>query len=305
VVFKPSRAKDDPSEAELALDLLLRHPKQFTALKPQSAAMHSLVSLIEQCRELVNDKTRFTNRLCSTLKQHYPQALDWFEHRDTPLFCDFLTRWSTPLSAKRAHKGTLEAFFCADNGRRAKLIEAHLASIRTASALTEYAGIIEPCRLYVLVLVEQLCTVISMIDRFDKEISQVALALPDYMLFRSLPGAGQHLAPRLLVASDEQHERFHSAAELQTYSGIVPVTERSGKKSWVHWRWQCLTFSAGPLWSGPDRPSTSPFGRGPTIDSRGPKAAPIMSLYGRLHSSGSKFSTAAGRPILSTTRPPI
>ncbi|HEY1438272.1 MAG TPA: transposase, partial [Casimicrobiaceae bacterium] len=30
--------------------------------------------------------------------------------------------------------------------------------------------------------------------------------------------------------------------ELQKYSGIAPVTERSGKKRWVHWRWQCPTF---------------------------------------------------------------
>src|SRR5713226_662899 len=27
--FKPSRAKDDPTDAELALDLLLRHPERF------------------------------------------------------------------------------------------------------------------------------------------------------------------------------------------------------------------------------------------------------------------------------------
>ena len=78
--------KDDPTDAELALDLLLRHPERFTALRPQSVAMRSLLSLIEQRRDLVNDKTRFTNRLCNTLKQYYPQALDWFEQRDTQLF---------------------------------------------------------------------------------------------------------------------------------------------------------------------------------------------------------------------------
>ena len=33
-----------------------------------------------------------------------------------------------------------------------------------------------------------------------------------------------------------------SADELQKYSGIAPVTERSGNKHWVHWRWQCPTF---------------------------------------------------------------
>jgi transposase len=66
--------------------------------------------------------------------------------------------------------------------------------------------------------------------------------LPDYGLFAGLPGAGPHLAPRLLVAFGEDRQRFQKAEELQKYAGIAPVTERSGKKSWVHWRWQCPTF---------------------------------------------------------------
>ncbi|MNR57868.1 hypothetical protein D3C85_1787290 [compost metagenome] len=86
-----------------------------------------------------------------------------------------------------------------------------MASIRAASALTEDAGIIEPCRLHTLALVEQLRTVLTVIDRFDKEIERVASALSDYALFRSLPGAGPHLAPRLLAAFGEQRERFHGA----------------------------------------------------------------------------------------------
>ena len=44
------------------------------------------------------------------------------------------------------------------------------------------------------------------------------------------------------MAFGEQRERFRSAAELQQYAGVAPVTERSGNKSWVHWRWQCPTF---------------------------------------------------------------
>ena len=77
---------------------------------------------------------------------------------------------------------------------------------------------------------------------FDREIAAVARTLPDFDLFDSLPGAGPHLTPRLLAAFGEQRDRFKGADELQKYSGIAPVTERSGKKCWVHWRWQCPTF---------------------------------------------------------------
>jgi transposase len=37
--------------------------------------------------------------------------------------------------------------------------------------------------------------------------------------------------PRLIVAFGEDRQRFASAAELQRYCGIAPVTERSGNKS--------------------------------------------------------------------------
>ncbi|WP_429354212.1 IS110 family transposase [Paraburkholderia sp. 32] len=240
--FKPSRAKDDPTDAELALDLLLRHPERFAPLRPQSAGMRCLTSLIEQRREMVGDKTRFTNRLCNTLKQYYPQALEWFAHIDTVLFCDFIARWPTLSSVKRAHRSTLEAFFHAHNCRRPRVIEMRLESIRSAIPLTEDPGILSPCRLHALALVAQLRTALAGIDVFDREIATVARTLPDFALFECLPGAGPHLTPRLLAAFGEQRERFRHAAELQKYSGIAPVTERSGKKCWVHWRWQCPTF---------------------------------------------------------------
>ena len=78
--------------------------------------------------------------------------------------------------------------------------------------------------------------------RFDHQIAGLCPQLPDYDLFRRLPGAGPALAPRLLVAFGERRERFPNAAALQKYAGVAPVTERSGNKSWVHWRYGCSKF---------------------------------------------------------------
>ena len=240
--FKPSRAKDDPSDAELALDLLMRHPERFAALQPQSVGMRTLISLTERRRELVNDRIRLTNRLTHTLKEYYPQALDWFDQHDTVLFCDFLTRWPTPLQARRAHQASLKAFFHAHNAHRPQIIAARLKAIKAAVPLTQDPGVVVPCRLHVLVLIEQLRLALQAIEQFDRHIAELAPTLLDYRLFAGLPGAGPHLAPRLLVAFGEDRERFQRAEELQKYAGIAPVTERSGKKTWVHWRWQCPTF---------------------------------------------------------------
>jgi len=149
--FTPSGAKDDPTDAELALDLIRRHPEHFTPLQPQSVAMRTLASLVEQRRRLVDDRKRITNRLRYALKQYYPQALDWFEQVDTVLFCDFLTRWPTLTQVKRARHNTLKTFFHQHNMRFAKVLETRLASIKAATPLTRDEAVIIPYRLQVLV----------------------------------------------------------------------------------------------------------------------------------------------------------
>ena len=240
--FVPSRAKDDPSDAEIALELLVHHRDKLQALKAQSAPMRALSTLVEQRRNLVGDKTRITNRLCSTLKEYFPQALDWFEDRDTTLFCDFLQRWPSLKHVKRARQATLRSFFFAHNMRRSELIEQRICAIRCASALTDDVAVIGPCQLLVQALVAQLRVTLQAIEAFDAQITELAKRLPDYALFAALPGAGEILAPRLLVAFGEQRERYASAAQLQQYAGVAPVLERSGNKCWVHWRMACPTF---------------------------------------------------------------
>jgi len=240
--FTPSGAKDDPTDAEFALDLILRHADRFTPLHPQSVEMRTLVSLVEQRRRLVNDRVRTTNRLRNTLKQYYPQVLEWFDRIDTPLFCAFIERWPTLAQVKRARRTTLQSFFHQHNMRSASVLDARLQSIKAAMPLTLDEAVITPNRLQALVLVDLLRVTLSAIKRFDDEIGELAPQHPDCALFDALPGAGPSLAPRLLVAFGEQRDRFNSAAELQRYAGIAPVTVRSGNMYWVHWRWQCPTF---------------------------------------------------------------
>ena len=240
--FVPSHAKADPSDAQFALELLLRYRAKLKPLNPQSVPMRTLLRLVEQRRRLVGDQSRISNRLTDALKQYFPDVLAWFADRDTLLFCDFLSRWSTLKQLKRARRTTLLSFFHDHHVRSQARIDERLHAIKSAIPLTDDPAVIMPNQLLVLALVEQLRATLQAIERFGAEIATVSETLPDYALFRALPGAGATLAPRLLAAFGEQRERYQSAAELQRYTGIAPVTESSGNKHWVHWRLQCPTF---------------------------------------------------------------
>src|SRR5215470_10602840 len=240
--FTPSRANDDPPDAELQVELLLKHRDKLTPLAPQSARMRTLAQLVEHRRRLVGDKVRLTNRLTSALKNYFPHVLQWFPDKDTVLFCDFLSRWPTLKAAQLARRTTLEAFFRALHVRAADVIDSRIQAIKSAMALTTDDGVITPNVLLVHALIAQRRVTLQAIADFDTAIAQRAQEHPDFPLFDALPGAGAVFAPRLLVAFGAQRDRFPSAEDLQKYAGIAPVTERSGKKSWVHWRLQCPTF---------------------------------------------------------------
>src|SRR4029450_6263492 len=124
--FTPSHAKDDPTDAALQLELLLKHRDKLPPLLPQSEALRALEQLVEHRRRLVGDKVRLTNRLTSTLKNSFPHVLQWFEDKDTTLFCDFLTQWPTLTAAQLARRPTLERFFRAHHVRYTNVIDTRI-----------------------------------------------------------------------------------------------------------------------------------------------------------------------------------
>jgi hypothetical protein len=56
--FRPSGAKDDPSDAELLVDYLMNHGDQLKELQPDTQETRALQFLVEARRRLVDDKTR-------------------------------------------------------------------------------------------------------------------------------------------------------------------------------------------------------------------------------------------------------
>jgi transposase len=240
--FTPSRAKDDPTDAELQLELLLQHRDKLRRLVPQSPEMRALAQLVEHRRRLVADRVRMTNRLTSTLKNYFPQVLQWFPNKETKLFCDFISQWPTLKSAQLARRSTLERFFHQHHVYGEQPLNERLEAITSATPLTTDEGVIIPHALLVQSLATQLQGILEAIGSFDQAIAERSQNHRDFALFDALPGAGPALAPRLLVAFGEQRERYGSADELQQYAGIAPVMERSGKQSWVHWRYQCPKF---------------------------------------------------------------
>ena len=120
--FRPSGAKDDPSDAGFLLDLLLLHRDKLRRLNPDTQETRTLQFLVEERRKLVDEKTRYSNRLTSHLKMYFPQVFDWFDEIGSRIVAEFLERWPNLDKLQRARPATIERFFIDHNSRKAESI---------------------------------------------------------------------------------------------------------------------------------------------------------------------------------------
>lgn len=241
--FRSSGAKDDPTDAALLLDFLLRHRDQLRVWQPDAPLTRKLRLLAEWRRDAVDHRTRLTNQLSAALKLYFPQALQLVGYElYVELTCAFLLKWPTLAALQKATPATLRKFYYAQGCRSEKCILERLEVAAQAVPLTNDEALIAATSMHVRALVEQIRPLQKAIDRYDDEIARLMDEHPDAALFRAIPGAGAVLAPRLLVAFGDDRERYTSAEQLQTFAGVAPVTKRSGKHCVVQRRWACPQF---------------------------------------------------------------
>lgn len=241
--FSPNGAKDDEPDARLLLALLSKHRAQLQSLRLDDAPTRTLQRLVRHRRDLVDHRTQVGLTLQAALKEYFPLALQVAgDDLAMPLACEFLQRWPTLEALQRARPATVRTFYTRHNCRSTARIAERLDAIATAVPLTRDPAIIAPTARYVQALARQLLGLGASIRQYDTAIAQAFAAHPDAALFQSVPGAGDVLAPRLLVAFGTDRARFPSAGEVQQATGIAPITIRSGKSHVVTWRWMTSTF---------------------------------------------------------------
>ena len=241
--FVTSRCKDDGKDAQYLAELLLTHHSKLKPWQPDDIQTRHLQQLVSHRRAVIDERTGLSNRLKALLKQYFPQALElcgadlW-----RPLAAQFLLKWPTLQALQKAKPALVKQFYYLHGSRSQKAIEQRLALIAKAIPLTDEAAQLETHTLRVQLLCRELLLLHKTIAEFDKKIADVFAQHPDKGIFASFPGAGPVFAPRLLASMGSERERFPKAHNLQSFSGIAPVTKQSGGKCYIHRRYRCPNF---------------------------------------------------------------
>jgi len=241
--FVTSRAKDDTKDADYLADLLLTHHTKLPVWAPEDRATRAVQQLVFHRRAVVDERTALSNRLIALLKSYFPQALELCgEDLWRPLATAFLLKWPSLRVVQKVKPATLKQFYYLHGSRSAKLWEQRLALLSKAVPVTDETAVIGSFVLRVQLVCRQLQLVQRSVTEFDRQIAAAYAAHPDRMIFASLPGAGAVLGTRLLATMGAQRERFGAAADLQRYTGIAPVTKKSGGSCYIHRRYLCPKF---------------------------------------------------------------
>lgn len=229
--FFPSNAKSDIADADLLLEMLIMHRDRLRVWEPDTEAVRALNMLVKQRRKLVDHRTKLIQKLYAEIKRFYPQAITLVgETFGCKMSCDFLRKWSSVKTLKRAKEATLRKFYYAHNCRSETLVKKRIELIKELKLVSNEDLIIQASELIIQGLVSEINVLNIHVEKHEKLIDEIFKQHEDSEIFSSLPGAGRALAPRMLAAIGTKRENFKSANELQMYTGIAPVIISSGKK---------------------------------------------------------------------------
>ena len=241
--MKHGGTKNDPTDAKLLASFLMHYREKLRPLTQEEPATRKLSVLVRDRRQAVDHRTALVLQLKSALKCYFPLVLQLASKRlHANYICQLLIKWPTLKKLQAAKKKTLRNFFYAQNVRGNR-VEQKLELILQAEPLVEDAVMLETSSRRVVRLAKLLLVENKAIDDYDREIDQVLQSHADYPIIASLPGAALQMQSRMIAALGTDRERFESAAALQSFSGIAPVTSQSGKTKRVSHRWACPKFT--------------------------------------------------------------
>jgi transposase len=233
-------AKTDQIDAHLLAKLGRFDLAELRRLEPDSSTVQELKTLTRDQDALIQTQTRLVNQLTACLKEYYPAALQLFDKLQQRSALVFLQTYPTPQAAQTASLEEITATLRVGKHTNPTRAAPKIVEELHRPQLVANQVIVRAKSRLMLSLVKQLLVVIEEIKSYDKAIQPLFLTHKDQEIWRSLPGAGKRLAPRLLAEWGEDRGRYADANSVQSLAGTAPVPSQSGNYAKAYKRFACV-----------------------------------------------------------------
>jgi len=236
--YHASQAHTDDSDAALLARLLWTDRERYQPLQADTHLTQQLraqMRFVEQLRRAIH---RQHNQLRAVLLRTYPQAVGLFSTLTTQISLQFLQVYPTAQAAAALTLDEFRAFCQQQHYSHPQRIAQRYAHL-IAPAPTAQPATVVAYQEQIPIWAELLLLQVQRHTAAQRRLTALFTQHPDADIFASLPGAGALLAPALLAKFGDQRARFPTAAVVQACAGTCPVTEQSGKKTYIHFRRSC------------------------------------------------------------------
>ncbi len=180
------------------------------------------------------------NQLTACLKAYYPVAVHLFAQLHQGLTIHFLRTYPTLDAARAASVEEVAAVLRHGKHPQPQMRAEHIWQALHTPQLQADAVTTRTKTRLMLALLNQLVSVMEAIAAYDAEIGRVFATHPDSAIFRSVPGTGRRLAPRLLAEWGDDRARYGHAGAVQALAGTAPVMRQSGAYARAQVRRACI-----------------------------------------------------------------
>jgi transposase len=236
--YRSSRAHNDDSDAFLIADLLRTDRHRFAPWKPDGELVRRMKAKLSLIDSLTKTITAYSNRLQAVLLRYYPQALGLFSQVKTQISLQFLIAYPTPEAALSLTYSDFAAFCRSHGYTQPHLLPDSYAQLRQPAPEPDPVVTLAHKEETVF-LAKLLLEMVRQKAREIREVQKLFARHPDQAILDSLPGAGDLLAPKLLVMFGDHRERYPTPQTIRALAGTCPVTIESGHKRRVRFRRGC------------------------------------------------------------------
>jgi len=192
---------------------------------------------------LLADYVAASNGLRSTLKEYYPEYIQFFANVACAMSLAFLTAYPTFDAAGKLSPPQVAQFFKEHHWRKGKATINKIYAWLHQPPLRVPPVVIAAKERKALACVNRLETLATVIKDYVRRLKQLVEQHPDGAMFLSYPGVSHLTAARLLAMFGDNRELYNDARELQGLTGTCPVTEKSGKHfKIIYYRQACNKF---------------------------------------------------------------
>ena len=228
---RTSGAKSDAVDARVLADLVRTDRQRHRAVAGDSELAGTIKLLARTHQSFVWERRRHANRLRSTLREFYPQALEAFGTKlSSPDAVAVLTVAPTPALGRRLSLSKLAAVL--RRAGRSRGVEPRAEEIQRALRSKQLSAPESLEQTYGLIVTSLVGLIGGLNDQIERLEAQLEVAFerhPDAEVLSSLPGLGFVLGARVLGEFGDDPTRYADARARRNYAGTSPITKASGK----------------------------------------------------------------------------